>query len=1741
MERATYRTIIDSEADSYVHMFLEGRRVGQAVTRETKALIESIVATDYDGRALIELIQNAHDALDPSTRDGRILIRLDRTRGEHGTLTVANSGTPFSEANFHAICRVALSTKDPDDGIGNKGVGFKSILQISLSPAIYSSASEVPGAFDGFCFRFASYDDFEVIAHRVDPEDQELPHELRLNVSALKLPVPITQVPSGLSEIASRGFVTAVDAELRSTNALQLARAMIGELKNTHTPIHLFLERISSIVIEEVASDGSVASHLLERKLRSCADHGTFATELVDISGDDSFLLLKRRVSAEVVREAIATSRADGRIGETYERWSGDAEVSIAVRADGALVAGRFYTYLPMEVASPFPGHVNGPFFGHLNRKSMERSVPLNAVLLDAVCDLAVDVVLQAASIGIELAPETIVDLVSWRGPDGPTRLAAAFERRGLILAEAKVLPTESAEEKAALESVWIWDPAGRVVLNPESVCAATDTPFLFTGLGSERRTAVEHLATFCGLPMRPSDREFAEWSSAVAVRALEYQRATGSLDIDWWQQLYDELAGLLPKAKALFDSLPIVLDDSGELLAPGVDGGPMLLFHPRAAEQSGVNIALPLALAGEVRFTHRDLPRLQGQSKRAGRIWLELFVKEYSSETILELVKKGMGGRRTHAHRCELLRFAADVWFGAVAERPTQALLRQALFVPTVGGWRVASQARFSDGWGEGEDFEISASYSRFAEDVAADIPELASIRDALLLPPGDDSWEGRTTEQWYEFLRAAGVQTGLYPERVGRALEVNGGVLGFNYSPGQIAGMSLDEVNMWVAAAAATADRLPLYRQPYISDEPIWRLPGQQRYAHFSTGLRERYAELIVRGIGHWPETSLRMVFSRFSTAVTVRWPSLVRAFLSETPWMPQRSVKGDREVSFTIPREGWWVRETDGPVYLPAQPRRFTRWNRDQTLTRLALLGTRFWDDELTALDRLNDLPGFAGQYSARDREMVEIRNAYSEAWRQMVQRPMHAPQKHLLVSRQGQLCPLGLPTDETVYIVDSKGSEQARLLEQTPAPVLALRERSVAEAVCDLLGSKAPLSVRLASAAKVEVRVDDEPADEIAASLLVERWPWMLDLVLMLLEARSSTFHRAGARRLSEVADSLRRVRLAQVETVEARLDGHPVDTGTGGGSVTVEQDGDPLILILSSATVGRHGSPLESAGQALMAILGYPELQDALTLSIVRLTREGVLDPTREQIAWALELSAAEARLVSAVPSIGAALVESSRVLLAMFDPDLAAEMSKLQDGFGSEQELAAWIRDRAMLPNDITAERIVELSSVDDLPTAIDELGLALGHVNRVLRTFGHKPLHNIEGHARAFRAYCDRYLAGHIDGLRHEFLDEFRARRPLTEYLQLARELSALEPPTPWLDDYWQLPESAIANYFTEWLAGRGVATAPSVALEPLRQVQDRNRRVVQGTMAQLRYTVRAWERKHDAGIRVSIPDMGALLARMELLGRLDFEPIDSGEVVETLAEAGEWPAAMPRSLTLDDLGLTNDDVDTERRREREEDEARRRKDEVVQFGGRDYSSTEDDRLALIEAVLADLPAKVLQTPPSVSAIAAAPSRTRTRGSNGSVGGGAVSQIKTAQIGFVGELIAAQWIREQYGVHPKDSWRSGFRARYLGDEGRDDLGYDFEVVTPSERILIEVKSTTGDESQFEMGETEVRRAQRVVAGERYIVLFITRVLESDKTALHVLPNPFADGGLANYALLGQKVRLSFAIPDPTP
>ena len=101
---------------------------------------ESAIVDDYKGRVILELLQNADDAQinfeSNSTIVGDAFIEFELT-GK--SLIVRNGGYPVNSDGIESLACMRLSPKDKKVTIGNKGIGFKSVLEITDQPIIHSS------------------------------------------------------------------------------------------------------------------------------------------------------------------------------------------------------------------------------------------------------------------------------------------------------------------------------------------------------------------------------------------------------------------------------------------------------------------------------------------------------------------------------------------------------------------------------------------------------------------------------------------------------------------------------------------------------------------------------------------------------------------------------------------------------------------------------------------------------------------------------------------------------------------------------------------------------------------------------------------------------------------------------------------------------------------------------------------------------------------------------------------------------------------------------------------------------------------------------------------------------------------------------------------------------------------------------------------------------------------------------------------------------------------------------------------------------------------------------------------------------------------------------------------------------------------------------------------------------------------------------------------------------------------
>lgn len=152
--RAEADALLRDRAERLVRAHLATRE-DQDFALSQKSMIGQTMR-EYGGRFLFELIQNGYDAQPLDTGTGRLVVVLVRGEGAHGTLYVANTGHGFTASNARRIRSLGLSDKPIGEGIGNKGIGFKSVLQICTTPEIYS---RLDSGDPGFCFRFATEDD----------------------------------------------------------------------------------------------------------------------------------------------------------------------------------------------------------------------------------------------------------------------------------------------------------------------------------------------------------------------------------------------------------------------------------------------------------------------------------------------------------------------------------------------------------------------------------------------------------------------------------------------------------------------------------------------------------------------------------------------------------------------------------------------------------------------------------------------------------------------------------------------------------------------------------------------------------------------------------------------------------------------------------------------------------------------------------------------------------------------------------------------------------------------------------------------------------------------------------------------------------------------------------------------------------------------------------------------------------------------------------------------------------------------------------------------------------------------------------------------------------------------------------------------------------------------------------------------------------------------------------------------
>ena len=290
---------------------------------------------EYNGRQLLELLQNADDE-----KSEELLIKLDTNKN---ILTISNRGTdcsPFSYEGIRSLMISNLSSKTTKKFIGNKGLGFRSIINWSKNITINSGGLDIEFSRDIVDNVFD-----ELFTNDVQDKiraERNLPKSIK--------PIPFLSIPR-LNDNKQDEWTTSVRIQYKS-DFLGDIRKQINELKNE---ILLFLNSI--------------------QKLRVVVD------DVVQLDVDKSTLSEKWTTFQK--REVLPKDLWDKENEEEYF----DLKIALQDNLESDIV--ELFSYFPTKIDINLPFIVHGTFELNSSRNEINDSLK-NRYILEQLVELIV-------------------------------------------------------------------------------------------------------------------------------------------------------------------------------------------------------------------------------------------------------------------------------------------------------------------------------------------------------------------------------------------------------------------------------------------------------------------------------------------------------------------------------------------------------------------------------------------------------------------------------------------------------------------------------------------------------------------------------------------------------------------------------------------------------------------------------------------------------------------------------------------------------------------------------------------------------------------------------------------------------------------------------------------------------------------------------------------------------------------------------------------------------------------------------------------------------------------------------------------------------------------------------------------------------------------------------------------------------------------------------------------------------
>jgi hypothetical protein len=1775
-----------------IERFMRQRIEQYRTSRMDPSLYQSVrnmsqfVSDDYGNRFLIELIQNAHDAQDPSRSDGEIAIVLDAADGPHGCLYAANRGIGFRHKNLKAITNIALSSKAVNAGIGNKGLGFRSVLQVCDWPEIYSVQGHGGrGCFDGYCFRFATVNDF---LRHLGNDAIDLAQEMAQNLPCWHVPVP-ARTSSAVDRFASKGFATVVRLPLKSNDAFEVARSQIGALLGSETPLHLFLDRIERISFD----DGTGRIVTLKRSVERAETidwAGSAAISPIKVAkvklGDDYFVVASWEIDEKAFRAALQTSLDRGEVPESWKHWEGAARVGVGVPLGVPLEVGKLYCFLPLgpEGKAPFAGYINANFYTKMDRRGVDLAIRLNDLFIRMAARVSCQLVGFLAKSDWREAPSAVVSLLCWEDAYVETvKEAMGDEGQGILSRE--FLPVRGAGDTIAWASpkqTHSWTTSPDACLSPKSICEVAGGRVLVESLTLNQRAALDSLyLRLRNANFSPHADLVADWVEKIAIKMHKEKVAP-----ERWASFYDELSVALVNQPAVLFGKRFLLSVSGDLIRSELPPTPSSGRSRRAADVYFAPVqsidadvdddeskrslpleSLPANLRDGFALLSREVPWIKDDGgPRAGRSFLlsGKLAREYDTRDVLRTLAGVTRSTAAVQVRQQALEWAFRLWSSgrSLSDKETRSA---EFFVPTAEGWTEAEAAMFGSGWGTPNGKKLHALL-RLTADVSDDLG-----RSFLRLLPDYSEWpiSYGAQEDWVRFLIAAGVTDSLHP--IGGE-EVQSTPANYPRNLVSAVVQALPEIPdalrvHWRELLAQDCSKM-FGSRLYRAEMRSWRVPGQNEIGGFGDEVRRDYAVQVAIAIRSILEDHRTFRAVRADTGPSGteqhRLSTPLYAFVTGAEWIPVMRPGG--KLRFVKPSLAWYfvADEDRAPRFLEFVVRQVAEAIDPPTLEWLqnrAHLG--LFNDDRHANRALLAMAHAASFRISDVRDIRRFRDIFPRLWVKARQSGQPAAAQLVPVQMGGAIVSVSRAGEgpALAYFDDERDALRKQLLEEVGEPVFDFVVGDDA-AAWEWLNASAPERFRRISDEPAEVFVDEVKFDDnMATQLLGDIFgPWIVDFIVCVAEHKGSSFIQA-------TQNTLGRIRRATMNLCV--ITGHEVQIGHGDeriplppslhGALALTRTTKSFLIAQTAGDALTLEMLAAAAGQLAVAV-GSRELTNGLDAALLRLAAKlrdhPGEDPDDTLLAAALGVDTEAIKRTRRLASGDLINMLDLAIPLSacLGTPNTTLQLQQLgSEADPHDDELRVALESLASdigIPLGRLEERMAHLLILRDLK---EEFHLPIATLNAAIAGLGgrYKLLSNEPMHRDVWTRFLRRRLPTICEQLRERCAGTFDRGEPLLSYVSARDRVLTMTADSNWFTAYDDLPESVMDARIAQWIEEHTAVDASDTPLPlPLNEIRSSNGARLRHFLTIFSPVLSAWVRAGgtpaSAGIRQAWTDPGAsvetCLVRARDSGWLDYRLLDYHEIAHWLTLDDMWPAGHAANPDLAAWGLSSVSLaDAEARTKAERVEQQRRRIQV-EFAGETLSALKDGYAEIAAAVSAKIvEATALQNVSSSGPALQEMDSAKPSGAPGRHSGRGVpkspetsmSDEQKMAVGLIGELWAREWLRRRHRLDTinENIWVSGYRDVVLNTTGGSDgLGYDFVVATKSRSHYYEVKASTGNPLRFEMGPTEIGAAQRYRADRehRYHILYLAYVGDPLRLIFAPLPNPFSTKSARKFRAVGK-------------